>query len=1272
MDYVQFTVNGRKCKVNNESRPTQSLNSYIRDVLGLPGTKSMCREGGCGSCVVSVSALRPSGEVETFAVNSCLVLVYSCHGWSITTVEGLGSRRDGYNDIQTRMSKFHATQCGYCTPGWVMTMDSLRDKHLTMEELEKSFAGNTCRCTGFRPIMDTMKSFAVDADPSLLAKVKDMDSQCCQSNRCCETKCSESSEEAEWEVCDALKDALPLLPVQLDFGSTIFHKVYEEDHIFEILKEEDYKDCMFIVGNTGKGVLESFNYPRVLIDISDVKSMNGYFKDQNLVIGANSRLEDAITWFREISSTDPAFAYLGQFASHIELVANVPVRQIGSFAGNLMMKKRVKTFQSDIFLLLSCVRATLTIRHKKDGTKSISMVDFLSYNMEGSLIVNIELPPLGDDYQFMSYKVMPRSQNALAVVNAAFLLQINKSSNAVQDASIAYGNIRTDFYYAKKTEKYLKGKNVFTNKVLQRAIQTLISELVPEIILHEPSPQARKKLAVGLFYKFILNISDSRILSPTYRSGGELIKRPLSSGTQDYQLNEDVFPLNQPVQKLEAPLQSAGEAIFTNDVPKIPHEVFGAFVLSTIHSGEIDTIDGSNVMKVKGVLAVYTAKDIPGKNSFTLPGLPLITAEEELLASNKILFYGQPVAIVVANNRFLAESMAKQVKVTYKNVSTAAPVLTIDQAKKDSSRYKPSDVAIKPVSRGVDVTKVIKGVFELGGQYHYYIEPLSTVIIPVDNRLEVYDTTQWVDLTQTAIAQTCGIRESDIVVKVPRVGGGFGGKITRNGQVAAACAVVAKNMDKPCRFILPMQTNMAISGSRLPSQFDYEVGVNDNGKIQYLDVTIVEDQGCSTNEDILSYAMESFTNCYDKNTWNVKTANCLTDKPSNTFMRGPGAVEGIAAIEHVMEHIAFETNRNPVDVRLENMRSSDNDIPTLIEDLKVKADYVNREKAIREFNAANRWMKKAININVMSFPVVYYGNYGAYVSIYQGDGSVSISCGGIEMGQGINTKAAQVCAYTLGIPLDLVNILPSYSFVNPNNVFSGSSITSESVSYSIIKSCNILKERLEPIKQEMGGNPSWLELIKKAGIKQVNLSAGYMMKDTEPDLKPYSAFGVHIIETQLDVLTGRFEILRSDILEDVGLSANPDIDVGQIEGGFMQGIGYFVCEKLVYDLSSGKLLTNRSLNYHVPLARDIPADFRINLRYNSKNTTGVLGSKAVGEMGVCLGCGVMFALRSCIYASRYDSGYEHTWINIDIPYDTESILKALDVKEEEFILNQRG
>lgn len=158
---------------------------------------------------------------------------------------------------------------------------------------------------------------------------------------------------------------------------------------------------------------------------------------------------------------------------------------------------------------------------------------------------------------------------------------------------------------------------------------------------------------------------------------------------------------------------------------------------------------------------MYTAKDIPGKNSFTLPGLPLITAEEELLASNKILFYGQPVAIVVANNRFLAESMAKQVKVTYKNVSTAAPVLTIDQAKKDSSRYKPSDVAIKPVSRGVDVTKVIKGVFELGGQYHYYIEPLSTVVMPVDNRLEVYDTTQWVDLTQTAIAQTCGIRESE-------------------------------------------------------------------------------------------------------------------------------------------------------------------------------------------------------------------------------------------------------------------------------------------------------------------------------------------------------------------------------------------------------------------------------------------------------------------------------------------------------------------------------
>ncbi|KAG7302262.1 hypothetical protein JYU34_013757 [Plutella xylostella] len=1080
MDCIEFSVNGRKCRVTSSLPRETTLSAYLRYHLALPGTKSMCQEGGCGACIVSVRAAGASGDVEVFAVNSCLVLVFSCQGWDITTVEGAGSRAGGYSQVQKRIAAFNGSQCGYCTPGWVMALTSLLDKHLTMEELEKSFGSNTCRCTGFRPILDTIKSFAIDASPELktrVAAIEDIEDipYCKKANRICERKCSEASNDSDWSIVCALKE-VPRKAIELDFGKTKFHKVFDEEHVFDILKREGYDSYMFVSGNTGKGLLESYEYPRILIDISDVRSLKGHIIDQNLIIGANTTLEDAMEIFKEVSRK-PEFAYLEAFVEHFEKIAHIPVR-----------------------------------------------------------------------------KIMPRHQNALAIVNAAFMLKLSDGGSEIEAASITYGNIRPDFYHASYTEEFLKGKDAFDNKTVQGAIKLLNHEIQPDDCPPEACPAARKKLAIGLFYKFILGITPHNKISPCYKTGGEHIKRPLSQGMQDFQTDPSLYPLNQPVTKLEAQIQASGEAQYVNDIPPLPREVFGAFVLSTVHIGEVNHINASDVLETEGVVALYTPKDIPGLNSFTKPGFQLLTENEEILAT-KIKYYGQPIAIIVAKTAELAQREAKKVKVTYKNVSTEDPVLTIEQAKKDSKRVFPSDAAIVPVGRGTNVQKVVKGVFELEAQYHYYLEPVTCVVIPVDNGLEVYDSTQWIDLTQISIAQCLKMNESE--------------------------------------FILPIQTNLTICGKRLPCHTEYEVRQN-KIKINYHSI---------------------------------------------------GDLEGIATIEHIMEHIAFEVEKDPTEVRLANMRKEDNDIPELIEKMKVLTQYEKRCRAIKEFNQTNRWMKKAIKINVMLFPVMYYGNYSAFVSIYRGDGTVTVSTGGVEMGQGINTKAAQVCAFTLGVPLHCVSIIPNHSFVCANNVFSGSSITSESVCYSIIKACEILKKRLEPVRQKLV-NPSWLKLIQQAGADQVDLTAEYMMNDMEPDLKSYSAFAVNVIETQLDVLTGRFEILRADVMEDVGLSANPQVDVGQVEGAYVQGIGYYTSEKMVYDLKTGKLLTNRSLNYHVPLALDIPADFRISLRYNSKNPKGVLGSKAVGEMGACTAVGVIFALRECIHESRKDSGYAHQWINI--------------------------
>ncbi|CAH2090197.1 unnamed protein product [Euphydryas editha] len=1269
MSCVEFTVNGQKCSVNNLLPRETSLFAYLRYHLCLPGTKAMCHQGVCGACIVNVNARRPtSGEVETFSVNSCLILVFSCHGWDITTVEAVGSRNHGYSNIQKRIAAFNGTQCGYCTPGWVMQMRSLIPKKLKMIDIENSFGSNTCRCTGYRSIMDTMKSFAIDSTPELRQRVQDIEElTVCVNDKAktCDRKCSETSE-SDWSIIsDSIYDEGT---IKINFGNKIFFKVFEEEQIFDIFKTYGTDSYMFIDGNTGKAVLSDYNYPPILIDISSVTSLKQYHFEQNLILGANIPLEECMEIFKEAAATKEDFAYLQEFAKHLDLIAQIPVRNIGSLAGNIMLKHTSPGYPSDLFLIFEAVGTTATIRDRRGQTVCLSLTDFLKYNMKGKLIIHFELPPQGPNHILKSYKIMSRSQNALAVVNAAFNFKMNLSTSNIIEATIVYGNISANFNHAKQTEAYLKGKNIFNNKTLQEVINILSRELVPEDNPPKASPAVRKKLAMGLFYKFILSISPTSIINPTHKSGGTLIYRPVSSGKQDFQTDPTLYPLNQPVQKLEAVIQSSGEAQFVNDIPPLPREVFGAFVLSTVSNGDVDIIDGKEALATSNVLAVYSAKNIPGVNSFAIPGFQLQTEDEEILADKNIKYYGQPVAIVVATTQELAINASYKVKVTYKNVKNISPVLTITEGKLDAARII-TGTTIEPKGRGTNVRKAIKGVYEIGPQYHYYMEPLSCVSIPLDKGIEVYDATQWMDLTQAAVARCLNMSESDIHIKVRRIGGGFGGKLSRNVQVACASAIVAKNLDRPCRFILPLTTNITISGRRLPCRCEYEVGVDNEGKIQYLDATITENDGCSHNENILSYVADGFKNCYNIDYFSLKTFAVTTDLPSNTFARAPGTMEGIACIENIMEHIAFEVQKDPTDVRLVNMRQEDNDIPTLIRTLKTKADYEKRLNEIKTFNKNNRWMKKAIHISVMLFPVIYYGNYTAMVSIYRGDGTVTVTTGGIEMGQGVNTKAAQVCAYELGIPLDKVTVIPSYSFVAANNVFSGSSIVSESVCYSIIQACDTLKERLKPIKEQMN-NPTWLELIKRAGDELIDLTATYMMTEKNPELQGYSAFAVTIAEVELDVLTGKFQISRVDILEDAGISANPNIDIGQIEGGYIQGLSYFTSEKLVFDKSTGKLLTNNALNYEVYLAKDIPVDFRVHLRYNSKNPKGVQGSKAVGEMGICSSHGIIYALRQCIIESRKHSGYDTTqWLNIDIPLTTESILKALDVKTSEFVLN---
>lgn len=331
--------------------------------------------------------------------------------------------------------------------------------------------------------------------------------------------------------------------------------------------------------------------------------------------------------------------------------------------------------------------------------------------------------------------------------------------------------------------------------------------------------------------------------------------------------------------------------------------------------------------------------------------------------------------------------------------------------------------------------------------------------------------------------------------------------------------------------------------------------------------------------------------------------------------RAPGTTDAIAMTEHVMEHIARAVGRDPVDVRLENLEDG-SEFKTMIPEFVKSVQYRERKVEIDTFNGKNRWIKRGIAVTPMKYFITYFGNMHGTVSIYHGDGTVAISTGGIEMGQGLNTKMVQVASHVLGISMDKIIVKASNSLSNANDAGSVASVTSEISCYVVKNACEMLLERLKSIRNENPEIP-WNELIEIAFLKNVDLSATFFYK--AEDMNNYFVYGLSCAEVEIDFLTGNMILKRVDILEDTGESMSPGIDIGQIEGGFVMGSGIWLTENLVYDPKTAELLTDRSWNYKPPGAKDIPVDFRIKLVQKKPNPCFVLRSKAVGEPPVTMG-----------------------------------------------------
>ncbi|CAG9839731.1 unnamed protein product [Diabrotica balteata] len=1227
---LNIFVNGQFYKVlANELSPTTTLNSFLRNHLHLTGTKRMCLEGGCGACLVAVKRQNATTkEDEIVAVNSCLVSIFSTVGWEIYTIEGLGDTTNP-NKLQQVIAKFYGTQCGYCTPGMIMNMFALKQntKDVMMETVENSFGGNICRCTGYRPILEAFKSVCQDASPDLAKKCGDIEDM-----PLCKMKL---------KYPDIICSPNLSSPFYYKLGGLSWIKVTLLNDLIQIIKTfESTKNgnpnyYTIVAGNTSKGVYKKETEYNVYVDIQDVPELKSIrLVDNGLRVGANITLTTAISTFKKMSQSIPQLKYLKKLADHIDLVANVPVRNIGTLAGNLMIKHKNNEFPSDIFLVLETVNATLQIIDTEENEKLIKPREFLKMDMENRIIKSIFLPYLSKNYYFESFKIMKRSQNTHASLNTAFLLKIS-DDKLVEEANIVIGTLGSKIH-ASDSEKFIIGKNIFKNDILQQVFKRLDGELNPENDLMHPSPEYSKKSTISLFYKYILSIAPQNLLTPSHVSGKSKLKRPISKSKQEYEIKENMYPISYPVTKKEAMLQATGEAEYISDMPDLVGQLHAAFVLAKAKPlSRIIKVDTEKAMKLDGVVAFFDKNDIPGRNTFTPIEAEFLTfyhVEEELFCSGVVQYDCQPIGVIVAKSQDLAEKAAELVEVVYEKTNEKNLHSIKDVLKNNAMERIREDTKEEPIQKGANTEHIVNGKVELGWQSHFYMETQCCNVVYKDDGLDMYASTQWMDSVQTAASVVLKIPANKINVIVKRIGGAFGGKLVRHGIVSSAAAVAAYKLKKPVKLWLPIEKNFAIIGKRNPVLSNYEVGTDRDGNIQFVNNTFYIDHGKGGNEDLIPFINSALTTTYSSKQRSTSSNTVTTDMHSSCYMRAPGMLEGVALVESIMENTAMEIGMDALEFKIKNIEKTDPKILEYLLELKQWADIDKRKEEIERFNKSNIWRKKGISVVPIKYPIEIFFNYGVLVSIYHCDGSVAISHGGIEIGQGINTKAIQTCAYKLGIPMEKIAVKPSNNLIGANSGMTGASLASEGVCWAVSECCEILLERMKPIKESMS-NPTWEELVKKSHRECVNLVANTMYSKKAPKLAGYSVYAACAAEIELDVLTGQHLLNRVDILNDAGDSMNPEIDVGQIEGAFVMGIGYFTTEQTVVG-KNGEILTNRTWNYTPPGVKDIPIDFRVKLPGRNPNPVGVLKSKAVGEPAICVSVAVPLAIRNAVASVR--------------------------------------
>ncbi len=736
-----------------------------------------------------------------------------------------------------------------------------------------------------------------------------------------------------------------------------------------------------------------------------------------------------------------------------------------------------------------------------------------------------------------------------------------------------------------------------------------------------------------------------------------------------------------------------GTARYVDDIPTPAGTLHLAFGQSPVANGKLTSMDLKDVTSAPGVVAVITAQDLPFANDVSPSA-----HDEPLLADGSVHYVGQPVFLVVADSHLNARKAARLAKISIEEVT---PILTIEDALAADSRFEDGpriygkgdvDEALK------DAPHQVSGSINIGGQEHFYLEGQAAMALPGETGVTIQSSTQHPTEIQHKVAEALGCPFHEVVVEVRRMGGGFGGKESQGNALAVACAIAARATGRACKMRYDRDDDFVITGKRHDCRVDYTVGFDDVGRIVGVDFT--QYFRCGWAQDlslpVADRAMLHADNAYDLPHARITSHRLKTNTQSATAFRGFGGPQGVLGIERVMDHVAHHLGLDPAAVRGINFYASGGSISgqrkvgttpygmpvtdsisqELSDALLTSSDYSTRRRAVAEWNAQNEIFKKGIAFSPVkfgiSFTLTQLNQAGALVQIYS-DGSVLINHGGTEMGQGLFQKVAQVAASTLGVPRDVIRPSATATDKVPNTSATAASSGSDLNGMAVRNACETLIARLRDLLGDpdaifengqvtsKGETQTFAELAQTAWAARVSLSATgfYATPDIAWDRikgegRPffYFAYGACVSEVVIDTLTGEYRTLRTDILHDCGTSLNPALDIGQIEGGYVQGAGWLTTEELVWD-DTGRLRTHAPSTYKIPACADRPDIFNVSL-WDAPNTVDTIyRSKAVGEPPFMHGIATFLALSDAVAACG------PTYPNLQAPATTEEVFRAI-------------